>query len=86
MIVGAGGARPQVSGPDEFSAPTRFGLAGEGAVVRVDVDTGDVTVVAEGLGYPVSVRFDASGELLVAHLDPPSILRLVEATGTFETV
>jgi streptogramin lyase len=63
-----------------------FGLAGEGAVVRVDVDTGDVRVVAKGLGYPVSVRFNPSGELLVAHLDPPSILRLVEATGTFESI
>ncbi|MCB2107483.1 MAG: hypothetical protein KDE14_07275 [Rhodobacteraceae bacterium] len=38
-------------------------LAEKGAVGRIDIETGDITILADGLGQPVAVKRDSQGHL-----------------------
>ena len=75
-------------GPDGALYGPRF-VAPE--VVRVDVDTGDVTVAAEGFAVPNGVKFDPEGTMTVldtaagtiAALDPITGAREILATNLF---
>ena len=49
-------------GPDGLLYGTSFYL---GEVARVDVDSGEFTTVASGIGVPVAVKFDSQGNLHV---------------------
>jgi sugar lactone lactonase YvrE len=73
-------------GPDGALYGPRFGLDGAGAVVRIDVESGQLTVVAEGLDFPTAVRFTDDGDLLVAQINPPQILQVDQATGGLSPV
>ncbi len=56
-------------------------------IVRVDVDTGAIEVVAEGFGMPVAVNFDASREnLYVVDTVRGDLVRVHVATGRKEVV
>jgi len=68
------------TGPDgHVYTPDFFG--GSGAVRRINVDTGEVTVVAVGLEAPIAAKFNGQGELHVAEYFQGLILCLDLATG-----
>ena len=68
------------AGPDgHVYAPDFF--TGTGTVRKIDVDTGAVTVVASGLDFPISVKFNAQGQLHVAEYFKGSISRIDVVTG-----
>lgn len=55
-------------------------------IIRIDVETGDVTLVSDQLGdTPSSVEFDADGSLY-ASLGPGRVVRIDTATGAVTTV
>ena len=51
----------------------------EGRIIALDVDTGDVTTVADGFNYPTAVAFDSQGQLYVT--DHNRLVRVNIATG-----
>jgi sugar lactone lactonase YvrE len=70
-------------GPDGFL----YGpIMTKGEVVRVDVDTGAVTTVADGFGYPGVVKFDSQGRLYVGDDMRGEISRVDTETGSKEVV
>lgn len=58
----------------------------KGEVVRIDVDTGAVTVVADGFGVPAAVKFDSQGRLHVGDQMRGEILRVDTETGSKEVI
>jgi sugar lactone lactonase YvrE len=52
-----------------------------GEVVRVDVDSGEVTTVANGFGIPSAVKFDSKGRLHVLDSRSGEIVRVNLANG-----
>ncbi len=61
----------------------------KGQVVRVDVDSGEITPVVEGLGVPSAVKFNSAGQLHVLNvLDPErgEVLRVDIETGASEVL
>jgi sugar lactone lactonase YvrE len=58
----------------------------KGEVVRVDVDTGAVTTVADGFGYPGAVKFDSQGRLYVGDDMRGEISRVDTETGSKEVI
>lgn len=68
-------------GPDGYLYGPKKGLNGAGAVDRVDVKTGAITEVKTGFNYPVAVKFDKSGELLVLSTQNPVLQKLDVTTG-----
>ena len=70
-------------GPDGFL----YGpLWAKGEVVRVDVDTGTVTLVADGFRSPDAVKFDSQGRLYVADYIVGEVLRVDVETGSKEVI
>ncbi len=68
-------------GPDEYL----YGpIWTKGEVVRVDVDSAEVTTVADGFSIPVCVKFDSSGNLYVADYDKGEISRVDIINNTKE--
>jgi sugar lactone lactonase YvrE len=70
-------------GPDGFLYGPLW-LKGE--VVRIDVDTGTITTVADGFGVPTAVKFDSQGRLYVGDHLRGEILRLDTETGSKEVI
>jgi len=70
-------------GPDGFLySPVPF----QGKIVRIDVDTGEITpVVAEGIMAP-SVKFDSQGRLHTQNYMNGQIVRVDTATGSMEAI
>jgi len=58
----------------------------KGEVVRVDVDNGTITTVADGFGVPAAVKFDSGGGLHVADYTNGEILRVDAETGEKEVI
>lgn len=58
----------------------------KGEVVRIDVDTGAVTVVADGFGVPAAVKFDSQGRLHVGDQMRGEISRVDTETGSKEVI
>lgn len=56
----------------------------KGEVVRIDVDSGNITTVAKGFGIPSCVKFDSSGDLYVADYDKGEISRIYLNNSTSE--
>jgi sugar lactone lactonase YvrE len=68
------------AGPDgNVYAPDFF--TGTGTVRKINVDTGAVTVVASGLEFPISVKFNGRGQLHVAEYFKGTISRIDLVTG-----
>jgi sugar lactone lactonase YvrE len=61
-------------------------LWAKGEVVRVDVDTGTVTLVADGFRSPDAVKFDSQGRLYVADYIVGEVLRVDVETGSKEVI
>ena len=58
----------------------------KGQVVRVNVDTGEITPVSEGLGNPNAVRFDSQGRLHVTDTGKGEVSRIDIETGNREVI
>jgi sugar lactone lactonase YvrE len=70
-------------GPDGFL----YGpIYTKGQVVRIDVDTGTVTTVADGFVLPVAVKFDSLGRLHVADSLRGEVLRVDTDTGNKQAI
>ncbi len=83
LAEGLGGLNSFQFGPDgKLYAP----VMEKGQVVRIDVDADPITVdvMAEGLSWPVAVKFDMQGRLYTTN--PPGIVRVDMATGATEPV
>ena len=52
-----------------------------GEVVRVDVDSGEFTTVADGFGVPAAVKFDSQGRLHVLDTMTGEVIRVDMASG-----
>lgn len=48
----------------------------EGRVVKVDIDTGDLTDVTVGWGVPIAVKFNSQGELYAANQGNGEVVRI----------
>ena len=70
-------------GPDSFLyAPVFF----MGVVVKIDVDSGATTVVADGFTVPVAAKFDSRGRLHVLDGAAGTVTRIDTATGSKEVI
>ena len=66
-------------GPDDrLYGPLWF----KGQVVKVDVDKGDLAVVAEGFKVPAAVNFDSKGNLWVVDTALGQLVKVAPKTGT----
>lgn len=66
-------------GPDGWlCAPQPF----LGRIVRINVATGELEVIASGLDWPCAVKFDAHGELYAVVQGSGEVIRVDTATGT----
>jgi sugar lactone lactonase YvrE len=60
-------------GPDGFLyAPSPY----EGRIVRIDVDSGEVTTILDGLAGPAAVEFDSQGRLHFAEFNTGEVYRV----------
>lgn len=84
MILDApGGLNGFDFGPDgKLYGPLWF----KGQVVRVDVDSGKLEVVADGFGIPAAANFNSKGELFVLDSMRGDIVKVNIETGAKETV
>jgi sugar lactone lactonase YvrE len=57
-----------------------------GELVRIDVESGDFTVVADGFAFPGAVDLDPQGRLHVLEIATGRIVRVDPATGTEDVV
>ena len=57
-------------------------LAEKGAVGRIDLATGAVTVIASGLGQPVAVKRDSKGALVTIDWSSGAVIQVDPASGT----
>ncbi|MFN8467379.1 MAG: hypothetical protein U0X20_17610 [Caldilineaceae bacterium] len=83
LAEGLGGLNSFQFGPDgKLYSP----VMEKGQVARIDVDADPITVdvVAEGLSWPVAVKFDSQGRLYTTN--PPGIVRVDMQTGATEPV
>ena len=58
----------------------------KGEIVRIDVDSANITTIADGLEYPSTVKFDSSGNLYVAEYKNGEISRIDLNNGTTEVI
>lgn len=73
-----GGLNAMDWGPDGFLyGPLNF----RGQVVRINVDSGAITPVADGFGRPTAAKFDARGRLHVVDQLSGKVVRVNVATG-----
>jgi len=83
ILEGQGGLNGFDFGPDgKLYGPLWF----KGQVVRVDVDSGKLDVVADGFGIPAAANFNSKGDLFVLDSMRGDIVRVDVKTGTKETV
>ncbi|MEZ5171007.1 MAG: hypothetical protein R3A49_09715 [Acidimicrobiia bacterium] len=68
-------------GPDGLLYGPGFGLDGAGTLRRIDVETGESTVVTDGFGFPVSVRFGDDGTAYVLQTAQPTLWSVDIETG-----
>jgi sugar lactone lactonase YvrE len=57
-------------------------LQAMGQVVRINVDTGAITLLADDFGLPVAAKFDSHGQLYVLDQLRGEVLRVDSATGS----
>ncbi|MDI3484974.1 MAG: hypothetical protein PWQ50_194 [Methanolobus sp.] len=57
-----------------------------GEIVCIDVDSGDITTVADDFSIPSCIKFDSSGNLYVADYDKGEVSRINLANNTTELV
>ncbi|BAC89872.1 hypothetical protein [Gloeobacter violaceus] len=70
-------------GPDGFLySPIMF----KGQVARIDVETGAITPVAEGFGFPVAAKFDSKGRLFVVDLATGEIVRVAPGSAQKQVI
>jgi sugar lactone lactonase YvrE len=70
-------------GPDGFL----YGpIWSKGKVVRIDVDKGTITTVADGFGVPAAVKFDSRGRLYVVDQMKGEVSRVDLKTGSKEVI
>lgn len=55
-------------------------------VVRIDIDTGEMSVVADGFGIPGAVNFDSQGNLYLSDAGNSILYRIDYQTGEYEAV
>lgn len=68
--------------PDGFLyAPNPF----QGLILRVNVDTGEVTTVLEGMPFPAAVEFDSHGLMYIADQATGTIMTYELASANLET-
>lgn len=78
IMEGMGGLNGFDFGPDGYLyGPLWF----KGQVVRVDVDTAELTVVAEGFDVPAAANFDSKGNLWVLDTGRGHVVRVDVASG-----
>ena len=78
ILEGMGGLNGFDFGPDnKLYGPLWF----KGEVVRVDVDTGKMETVAEGLESPAAVNFDSKGNLYAVDTAAGQVVRVGIETG-----
>ena len=58
----------------------------KGKVARVDVSSGEVTVIAEGFGVPAAVNLNSRGEVFVVDAARGEVVRVDPASGEKHTV
>ncbi len=58
----------------------------KGQVVRIDVDTGELTPVTDGMGSPAAVKFDSQGRLHVIDSMRGEVSRIDTETGSREVI
>lgn len=56
-------------------------ISSKGTIVRIDVETGKMEVVAEGFKSPTAVNFDTKGNLFVVDLPLGEVIRVDVKTG-----
>jgi sugar lactone lactonase YvrE len=61
-------------------------LGEQGAVGRVDVETGALRILATGLGQPVAVKRDSRGQLATIDWQNGAVIRVDPATGATRTL
>jgi len=78
IVSNLGGLNAMDWGSDGFLyGPLYF----RGQVVRVNVDSGAITMVADGFGIPVAAKFDSRGRLYVLDQARGEVVRVDMATG-----
>lgn len=78
IIEGMGGLNGFDFGPDgKLYGPLWF----KGQVARIDVDTGELTVIAEGFTVPAAVNFDSKGVLHVIDNETGEIFKVDITSG-----
>jgi outer membrane protein assembly factor BamB len=83
LVEKMGGLNGFEFGPDDLLyGPLWF----KGQVVKVDVDKGELTVVADGFKIPAAVNFDSKGNLSVVDTALGQLVRLDPKTGAKKTV
>ncbi|MFN8035096.1 MAG: hypothetical protein U0V73_04115 [Acidimicrobiia bacterium] len=73
-------------GPDGYLYGPKKGMSGAGAVDKIDVKTGAITEVKTGFNYPVAVKFDRRGALLVLSTQGATLQKLDVETGAVTDV
>ena len=82
ILENPGGLNGFDFGPDgKLYGPLWF----KGQVVRVDVDSGKLEVVADGFGVPAAANFNSKGELFVLDSMRGHIVKVDTTTGAKET-
>lgn len=83
IMENMGGLNGFEFGPDDkLYGPLWF----KGQIARVDVDTAELSVVADGFKVPAAVNFDSKGQLWVVDTARGQLMRLDPATGAREMV
>lgn len=73
-------------GPDGFLYGPGFGLEGAGTLRRIDVETGESSVITDGFGFPVSIRFGDDGTAYVLQTAQPTLWSVDVETGEMTEV
>jgi sugar lactone lactonase YvrE len=58
----------------------------QGTLSAVDLDSGETTVVLDGLAFPVAIEFDSQGRLHYADQATGAVYRMAQASGSVETL
>ncbi len=80
VVVELGGFDAFDFGPDGYLYAPDY-LNGTGQVYRIDVDTGEVKVIADGFCQPISTKFSQAGELYVLDHLCPQVVKVDVTTG-----
>ncbi|WP_368744530.1 hypothetical protein [Desertibaculum subflavum] len=83
IMEGMGGLNSFVFGPDDkLYGPLWF----KGQVVRIDVDTAKIEVVAEGFKIPAAIKLDSKGDIWVADTARGQLVKVDRKTGAKKVV